>query len=149
MEYFRGQPCRSTPIYRRICLRAYLRRNRRFDVRHRWYTHVVHPRRCLCLRVFTGKREGGAGPAGVGGQGLKPLPSQSYHQIAVGARAASLRVSVVFALSLPPSLPPLLSLFPSPSLPSSLARILLLARFVRIHDLNSIAFYLPFRAPSR
>lgn len=140
------------PIYRRICAHyvpTYLR----------WVTeiwrcnsacavpvHMCVTRRCLCLRVFTGKREGVQAP-GVGGQGLKPLPSQSYHQIAVGARAASLRISVVFALSL--SLPLSLSASLSSSLSPFLSRVLFLAHFVRIHDLNSIAFYLLFRAPSR
>lgn len=48
--------------------------------------------------------EKGVQASGVGGQGLKPLPSQSYHQIAVGAYVGlSSRLSL--SLSLPPILP--------------------------------------------
>lgn len=102
---------------------------------HIWFsTYVRYSRRLAYLRVFTGKREGVLA-SGVGGQGLKPLPSQSYHQIAVGAQAASLFTSLSFSRSL--SL--YLSFFPS--------HVLFLVHFVRIHDLNSIAFYLLFRAP--
>lgn len=68
--------------------------------------------------------------SGIGGQGLKPLPSQSYHQIAVGAYVG---LSSPLTLSL--------------SQPRSPHLALLLARFVRIHDLNSIAFYLPSWGP--
>lgn len=52
--------------------------------------------------------EKGVQASGVGGQGLKPLPSQSYHQIAVGAY---LGLSSSLSLSPnPPSCPPSRSL---------------------------------------
>lgn len=148
MEYFRPTVPRSMPIYRRICLRAYLRRSHRFDVRQRIHTRGPVG---VCVSMCSPVNEKGCRPRGGWRPGVEAitvtkLPSDCRR----GSGCLSSRVCRFRSLSLPPS-PSLfssLSVFIAP-LPSSLARILFLARFVRIHDLNSIAFYLLFRAPSR
>lgn len=144
MEYFRPTVPRSMPIYRRICLRAYLRRSHRFDVRHRVHTRGPVG---VCVSVCSPVNEKGCRPRGGWRPGVEAitvtkLPSDCRR----GSGCLSSRVCRFRSLLLPFSLSVSIC---HRSFPSSLACILFLARFVRIHDLNSIAFYLLFRAPSR
>lgn len=134
MEYFRGcRPCRSTPIYRRICLRAYL--CRRSQIRREAPVPRTHtwppppPPVGVCVSACSPVNAKGCRPRrgwrpGVEAITVTKLPSDCRR----GSGCLSWRVcrSRSLSLSHPPS--------PARSLPSSLARILSLARSLRSYS---------------
>lgn len=68
MEYFRPTVPEHANLPSHLPTRVFAPESRICDVRHRVHTRAA-PSRCLCLRVFTGKREGVQAPRGLEARG--------------------------------------------------------------------------------